>query len=47
MIARITLDDVRAAKAIILTSSLRGPHPGALEGAPAAPGAQALCEDLA
>jgi para-aminobenzoate synthetase/4-amino-4-deoxychorismate lyase len=47
VIARITLDDVRAAKAIILTSSLRGPHPGALEGAPAAPGAQALCEDLA
>ncbi len=34
-VASFTVDQMRAADAILLSSSLRGPHPGALPGAPA------------
>jgi branched-subunit amino acid aminotransferase/4-amino-4-deoxychorismate lyase len=42
-----TLAHARAADAIVLTSSLRGPHPGILPGGPPAEAAAALCVKLA
>ncbi|HEY8764524.1 MAG TPA: chorismate-binding protein, partial [Solirubrobacteraceae bacterium] len=41
-----TLERMRAADAILLTSSLRGPHPGELSGAPATPLARELSTRL-
>jgi para-aminobenzoate synthetase/4-amino-4-deoxychorismate lyase len=41
-----TLADARAADAIILASSLRGPHPGILAGGPAAEAAAPICAAL-
>jgi para-aminobenzoate synthetase/4-amino-4-deoxychorismate lyase len=45
--ARVTLSDALAADAIVLTSSLRGPHPGLLEGGPPAAASAAACVLLA
>jgi para-aminobenzoate synthetase / 4-amino-4-deoxychorismate lyase len=42
----ITLTDLRTASAIILTSSLRGPHLGKLRGAPLPPQATKICAHL-
>jgi para-aminobenzoate synthetase/4-amino-4-deoxychorismate lyase len=39
-----TLDRARAASAVVLTSALRGPHPGALPGGPPAAAAKPVCE---
>lgn len=42
-----TLAQARGADALILTSSLRPPHPGLLEGGPSAQTSQELCDALA
>ncbi|MHB8690676.1 MAG: chorismate-binding protein [Solirubrobacteraceae bacterium] len=41
-----TLAHAREADAIVLTSSLRGPHPGSLSGGPTASAADAVCSRL-
>ncbi len=43
----VSIDAARTADAIVLTSSLRGPHPGVLAGGPAAEASQAVCEQIA
>jgi para-aminobenzoate synthetase/4-amino-4-deoxychorismate lyase len=47
VIRPITIDQLRAADAIILTSSLRGPHPGMLAGESTILVAPAICGELA
>jgi para-aminobenzoate synthetase/4-amino-4-deoxychorismate lyase len=47
VIRPITIDQLRAADAIILTSSLRGPHPGMLAGESTILVAPAICAELA
>ncbi len=47
VIRPFTLDEVRAADAIVLTSSLRGPHPGVLAGGPSTSASQRFCDALA
>jgi para-aminobenzoate synthetase / 4-amino-4-deoxychorismate lyase len=42
-----TLERARAADAVLLTSALRGPHPGELPGGPPAGAAERVCEWLA
>jgi para-aminobenzoate synthetase / 4-amino-4-deoxychorismate lyase len=42
-----TLDEARQADAVLLSSSLRGPHPGLLPGGPPASSAAELCAQLA
>jgi len=39
-----TLDRARAADAVVLTSALRGPHPGALPGGPPVAAAEPVCK---
>ena len=39
----VTLQRARAADAVVLTSALRGPHPGVLAGGPAAAASEAAC----
>jgi hypothetical protein len=41
------LDEARQADAVLLSSSLRGPHPGLLPGGPPASAAAELCARLA
>ena len=43
---RFTLADALAADAVVLTSSLRGPHPGVIAGGPPAAGTAGVCELL-
>ena len=42
-----SLDEARAAEAVLLSSSLRGPHPGLLGGGPPASAAARICARLA
>jgi para-aminobenzoate synthetase / 4-amino-4-deoxychorismate lyase len=44
--APITLPDALAADGVLLGSSLRGPHPGVLEGGPSAERSEAICRRL-
>jgi anthranilate/para-aminobenzoate synthase component I len=46
VIGPVSLAEVRAAEAIVLTSSLRGPHPGLIEGGPVTAASAALCATL-
>jgi para-aminobenzoate synthetase/4-amino-4-deoxychorismate lyase len=43
----LSVERAQAAEAVILTSSLRGPHPGVLAGGPSAATAERLCQLLA
>ena len=43
---RLTLEDLSAAEAIVLTSALRGRHPGVLACKPAPPATTVVCEPL-
>jgi para-aminobenzoate synthetase/4-amino-4-deoxychorismate lyase len=47
VIRPFTLEEARAADGIVLTSSLRGPHPGVLAGGPPASASQRFCDALA
>jgi hypothetical protein len=47
MIRSFTLQEALAADAIVLTSSLRGPHPGVLAGGPPRSASQTICARLA
>jgi branched-subunit amino acid aminotransferase/4-amino-4-deoxychorismate lyase len=47
VVGPVSLADALAADAIVLTSSLRGPHPGVLEGGPPAEASAAACVWLA